>query len=67
MKQAWECPRCEQMNAPFSSFCSCKPNEKNLIANKNVMDAYNYIIRTKIKELNDIVEKQANFGEKNCS
>jgi len=26
--QAWECPRCKRINAPFNAMCICKPSEQ---------------------------------------
>lgn len=28
MNEAWECPRCHRINAPFNPSCFCKPEDK---------------------------------------
>lgn len=30
MNQAWECPRCGRINAPFNPACFCKPLDQKI-------------------------------------
>jgi hypothetical protein len=50
MNQAWECPRCKRINAPFNPSCFCKPEDddsaeslKSSQKSDHVMDAVNYL------------------------
>lgn len=40
--QAWECPRCKRINAPFNPTCFCSPDNTPK-ASQHVMDAVNYL------------------------
>ncbi len=50
MNQAWECPRCHRMNAPFNPTCFCSPDNGDLEISaktpqnsEHVMDAARYL------------------------
>lgn len=51
MSEAWLCPRCKRMNAPFNPTCFCKPEDYNDDSIENspaelsdhVMDAARYL------------------------
>jgi hypothetical protein len=36
--QAWECPRCKRINAPFNPSCFCSPENDLTIAEKDLLD-----------------------------
>ena len=62
MSEAWECPRCRRMNAPFNPTCFCSP-EDGVIENSaqtppspHVMDAFNYMMGKPMDDLAKIVE-----------
>jgi len=54
MSQAWECPRCGRMNAPFNPTCFCDPNDGDYQnsaktppppqSSEHVMDSFNYLM-----------------------
>lgn len=44
MNDAWECPRCKRINAPFNPVCFCQPDEiKEVKLSNHAMDAANYL------------------------
>lgn len=42
--QAWECPRCGCINAPFKLVCFCKPSESSSCMKRPISDNYDAIL-----------------------